>query len=176
MFFFCFLCFVCFFVFFFKQKTAYEIRPRDWSSDVCSSDLMSLTIEVATNDAGLVGVFNGLLADLAGLAPVAVCAGNDNADVTGYTPANSDHDNVYTVASIDSTFNLASDSNDGEGINFVAPGVGIESLKPGGGTWFWSGCSMATPHVAAILLINQTLITGTVIEGVNHTYPLVDGF
>src|ERR1043165_2094244 len=23
----------------FKQKTAYEIRPRDWSSDVCSSDL-----------------------------------------------------------------------------------------------------------------------------------------
>ena len=26
-------------VFFFKQKTAYEIRPRDWSSDVCSSDL-----------------------------------------------------------------------------------------------------------------------------------------
>src|ERR1043165_7150785 len=25
--------------FFFKQKPAYEIRPRDWSSDVCSSDL-----------------------------------------------------------------------------------------------------------------------------------------
>src|SRR5213075_3565363 len=26
--------------FFFKQKTAYEITRRDWSSDVCSSDLM----------------------------------------------------------------------------------------------------------------------------------------
>src|SRR5216110_3820780 len=26
--------------FFFKQKTAYEISSRDWSSDVCSSDLM----------------------------------------------------------------------------------------------------------------------------------------
>src|SRR5213075_1608482 len=26
-------------VFFFKQKTAYEITRRDWSSDVCSSDL-----------------------------------------------------------------------------------------------------------------------------------------
>src|SRR3546814_3090719 len=25
--------------FFFKQKTAYEMRTRDWSSDVCSSDL-----------------------------------------------------------------------------------------------------------------------------------------
>src|SRR5216117_4419203 len=30
---------VCVFFFFFKQKTAYEIRKGDWSSDVCSSDL-----------------------------------------------------------------------------------------------------------------------------------------
>jgi len=29
-----------FFFFFFKQKTAYEIPKRDWSSDVCSSDLV----------------------------------------------------------------------------------------------------------------------------------------
>ena len=27
--------------FFFKQKTAYEMESRDWSSDVCSSDLGS---------------------------------------------------------------------------------------------------------------------------------------
>src|SRR3546814_17884306 len=27
--------------FFFKQKTAYEMRIRDWSSDVCSSDLLA---------------------------------------------------------------------------------------------------------------------------------------
>src|SRR3546814_16488428 len=27
------------FFFFFKQKTAYEVRISDWSSDVCSSDL-----------------------------------------------------------------------------------------------------------------------------------------
>src|SRR3546814_8846728 len=32
--------FVCFF--FFKQKTAYEMRISDWSSDVCSSDLIPL--------------------------------------------------------------------------------------------------------------------------------------
>src|SRR3546814_7446918 len=32
----------CFF--FFKQKTAYELRISDWSSDVCSSDLMNLRI------------------------------------------------------------------------------------------------------------------------------------
>src|SRR3546814_1269226 len=29
----------CFVVCFFKQKTAYEMRISDWSSDVCSSDL-----------------------------------------------------------------------------------------------------------------------------------------
>src|SRR3546814_4784544 len=28
--------------FFFKQKTAYEMRISDWSSDVCSSDLISM--------------------------------------------------------------------------------------------------------------------------------------
>src|ERR1043165_10310425 len=33
----------CLSAFFFKQKTAYEIRPRDWSSDVCSSDLPAAT-------------------------------------------------------------------------------------------------------------------------------------
>src|SRR3546814_8618814 len=32
------LLFCCVF-FFFKQKTAYEMRISDWSSDVCSSDL-----------------------------------------------------------------------------------------------------------------------------------------
>src|SRR3546814_8830725 len=40
----CFTCFVfSFIVFFFcKQKTAYEMRISDWSSDVCSSDLASM--------------------------------------------------------------------------------------------------------------------------------------
>src|SRR3546814_8375791 len=36
---------VCLFVFFFfKQKTAYEMRISDWSSDVCSSDLKARLI------------------------------------------------------------------------------------------------------------------------------------
>src|SRR3546814_2079555 len=33
---------VTIFFFFFKQKTAYEMRISDWSSDVCSSDLLDL--------------------------------------------------------------------------------------------------------------------------------------
>src|SRR3546814_1671113 len=31
-------------LFFFKQKTAYDMRISDWSSDVCSSDLVDLAI------------------------------------------------------------------------------------------------------------------------------------
>src|SRR3546814_4543741 len=39
-------CVVMYFIyfFFFKQKTAYEMRISDWSSDVCSSDLLALLI------------------------------------------------------------------------------------------------------------------------------------
>src|SRR3546814_17885434 len=37
---------VCVF-FFFKQKTAYEMRISDWSSDVCSSDLLDPTAAAA---------------------------------------------------------------------------------------------------------------------------------
>src|SRR3546814_1402480 len=33
--------------FFFKQKTAYEMRISDWSSDVCSSDLRHVGMEFA---------------------------------------------------------------------------------------------------------------------------------
>src|SRR3546814_13012793 len=36
---------VCFF--FFKQKTAYEMRISDWSSDVCSSDLRGFSFQAS---------------------------------------------------------------------------------------------------------------------------------
>src|SRR3546814_4755492 len=37
----CMLVMIYLYFFFFKQKTAYEMRISDWSSDVCSSDLLS---------------------------------------------------------------------------------------------------------------------------------------
>src|SRR3546814_8033947 len=56
--------FCCFF--FFKQKTAYEMRISDWSSDVCSSDLLSGNQAVAAGlgdqDAGAGRVALDLLA------------------------------------------------------------------------------------------------------------------
>src|SRR3546814_10526695 len=42
-------CIYVVFFFFFKQKTAYEMRISDWSSDVCSSDLPILLLDEATS-------------------------------------------------------------------------------------------------------------------------------
>src|SRR3546814_5087080 len=44
---------VCFF--FFKQKTAYEMRISDWSSDVCSSDLIRIAAQRATHQRAAAG-------------------------------------------------------------------------------------------------------------------------
>src|SRR3546814_6696500 len=44
--------FCCLFFFFFKQKTAYEMRISDWSSDVCSSDLLVEHVVDADGDFG----------------------------------------------------------------------------------------------------------------------------
>src|SRR3546814_2829572 len=54
------------FFFFFKQKTAYEMRISDWSSDVCSSDL----------DRGLVGGMTGEIVE--NLAAQAIAGADAN--------------------------------------------------------------------------------------------------
>src|SRR3546814_4585789 len=53
--------------FFFKQKTAYELRISDWSSDVCSSDLRKVATEkdgwtVVTRDGKLSAQFEHTVA------------------------------------------------------------------------------------------------------------------
>src|SRR3546814_2799887 len=40
-------------IFFFKQKTAYEMRISDWSSDVCSSDLRARVLAHLRDEASL---------------------------------------------------------------------------------------------------------------------------
>src|SRR3546814_6498975 len=66
------MCFVSVSVFFFKQKTAYEMRISDWSSDVCSSDLIEL-IEQWDDVAGevrAIGDRDHALADVRLHAPI----------------------------------------------------------------------------------------------------------
>src|SRR3546814_20896609 len=51
------------FVFFFKQKTAYEMRISDWSSDVCSSDLLSRSTSHSAADWSSAGKDNRMSAE-----------------------------------------------------------------------------------------------------------------
>src|SRR3546814_4452976 len=76
--------------FFFKQKTAYEMRISDWSSDVCSSDLFGGEgfggfVRPAGEDE-LVELF-GLVADCRHDARVGVAVGGDPPAGDGVDPA-----------------------------------------------------------------------------------------
>src|SRR3546814_3659807 len=67
------------FVFFFKQKTAYEMRISDWSSDVCSSDLYQ----------GILGVSYDVTDELKAYLDYRYFA---TEDLKGTTPAGADVD------------------------------------------------------------------------------------
>lgn len=93
---------------------------------------------------------------------LAVCAGNESDEAFNYSPARMSESSVYTVTAIDNDDQLYVKGNYGSAVDWAAPGVGITSLKAGGGLITWSGCSYATPHVAGILLLGSD--------------PVVDGF
>src|SRR3546814_14349865 len=72
--------------FFFKQRTAYEMRISDWSSDVCSSDLLFLSLpEAPMADTS---PFAQLIAFVSkGVAAIRHSGEDARAPVYGVTPA-----------------------------------------------------------------------------------------
>ncbi|PKG23285.1 S8 family peptidase [Niallia nealsonii] len=89
---------------------------------------------------------------------VVAASGNESSSMLSY-PASSQY-----VTSVGATndLDLVSDySNYGEGLDLVAPGTNIPSLVPNGNITYYSGTSMAAPHVAAVaglmLSINPNL-------------------
>src|SRR3546814_5077648 len=51
---------LCSFFFFFTQKTAYEMRISDWSSDVCSSDLRARAADIMFEQIVKLGLEGGV--------------------------------------------------------------------------------------------------------------------
>lgn len=114
--------------------------------------------DVANMSLGAVGHFQSLHDAIMNTADLgiffAIAAGNSSDDASRYEPAHIEHPNVYTVSAVDLYDTFAGFSNYGNPpVDFAAPGVGVTSNQVGGGVITYSGTSMATPHVAGLLLL-----------------------
>lgn len=86
---------------------------------------------------------------------VASSAGNTGGDDCGVAPRASDGVLVVANSTIDDQ--RASSSSTGECVDLYAPGTGIVSSVPGGGTASYTGTSMSAPHAAGVAaLYKQT--------------------
>jgi subtilisin family serine protease len=91
---------------------------------------------------------------------VAIAAGNDSKPAINYSPGRANGPNIYTVSAIDSLDNFASFSNFGnDAVDVAAPGVAVLSTFTNNRYAIMSGTSMATPHVAGLLLLKGNNIT-----------------
>ena len=94
----------------------------------------------------------------------ALAAGNESDNANNHSPARANGPNIYTVSAFAIGDKWASFSNFGSPpIDYAEPGVAIKSTWVNGRYNTISGTSMATPHLAGLLLIGTVKNGGAVI-------------
>ena len=122
-------------------------------------DVANMSLGGGVSDALDTAVLNA-----SGTVKFALAAGNDGGDANFHSPARVNGPNIYTVAAYSPHTGLwASFSNWGRPpVDYVNPGVSIFSTWLSGGYNTISGTSMATPHLAGVLLLGGVRNGGTV--------------
>lgn len=96
----------------------------------------------------------------------ALAAGNESTNANNSSPARANGPNIFTVSAFAQGDTWASFSNYGNPpIDYAEPGVSIKSTWLSGGYNTISGTSMATPHLAGILLARATPANGGAVSG-----------
>ena len=102
----------------------------------------------------------------AGGVKFALAAGNETDNANNHSPARANGPNVFTVSAFANGNTWASFSNYGNPpIDYAEPGVAIKSTWLSGGYNTISGTSMATPHLAGILLARGVPANGGTVIG-----------
>lgn len=123
------------------------VKASAYANDVANMSLgggASSSLDNAVKNAAAAGIY------------FALAAGNESQNANNVSPARVNGSRILTVSAHDRNDYFASFSNYANPpIDVCAPGVDVYSTWLGGGYKTISGTSMATPHIAGIMLINN---------------------